>query len=530
MRSTLKITLVCMSLTLFAACSSDSMDAANENYSPMPPSQTKQGEPWPGDPVSSGDKYEAPGTNPYVMTAHDPLSTFAADVDTASYDIFRRDVELGSLPNKDSVRLEEYVNYFPYAHPAPAASSAVPFAITMAAAESPFQSGTTLISVGIKGKEVPWEKRPANLVFLIDVSGSMTSATKLPLVKKVLLETLEVLDPSDTISIVSYAGSTSVRLQPTLITDRATIEAAITGLSSGGSTSGAAGITLAYEQAEVGFKEGGINHVLLCTDGDFNVGISSNADLVSLIEEKRKTGITLTVLGFGYGNLNDSMMEAITNAGNGVYGVISSEDQAVKYVNERLLSTMNHIAKDVKIQVEFSPSKVLAYRLLGYENRALEDDQFTDDKVDAGEIGSGHTVTALYEVVLLGNEIPAPEGAPSILDGAASDHVSEMPADELCRVRLRYKAPDAAEEDLAEQIEQRIAAGEVVANLADAASDFQWAAGIAAFAEIIKQSPFAKAQALDALAQIFAANVGTDGDRLEFVELFGQARGMMSNP
>ena len=196
------------------------------------------------------------------------------------------------------------------------------------------------------------------------------------------------------------------------MSDRGPIEAAIAGLSSGGSTSGAAGINLAYEQAELGFMEGGINHVLLCTDGDFNVGASSDASLVSLIEVKRKNGVTLTVLGFGAGNLNDSMMEAITNAGNGIYGVISSEDQAVDYVNDRLLSTMNHIAKDVKIQVEFNAAKVLAYRLLGYENRALADDQFTDDKVDAGEIGSGHTVTALYELVLIGGDDPGSRGRP----------------------------------------------------------------------------------------------------------------------
>jgi len=474
----------------------------------------------------SGDKYDAVGTNPFVVTAHDPLSTFAVDVDTASYDIFRRDIELGTLPNPDSVRLEEYVNYFPYSYTPPSADSDVPFSITLRAALNP-HGNTTLMAVGIKGKEIPWSKRPANLVFLVDVSGSMSASNKLPLLKKMLLEALDVLDPEDTLSLVTYAGNTSVRLTPTPVSDRATIEAAISGLSSGGSTAGAAGITLAYQQAKAGFIEGGINHVLLCTDGDFNVGASSTDALVQLIEEKRKTGITLTVLGFGYGNLNDAMMEAITNAGNGIYSVISSEDQAISYVHKRLLQTFNQIAKDVKIQVELNPEKVLAYRLLGYENRALADDQFKDDRVDAGEVGSGHTVTALYELVLVGDTIPTPEGAPAPLDGEATDHVCEVPSAELARVRVRYKAPDASEEDPASQVEQGLTPAQAAGKLEHAPGDLQWAAAIATFAEIVKQSPFARPESLDTLTGIVSAQAGTDADRLEFVGLLSKARGLL---
>ena len=309
---------------------------------------------------NTGDRYVPVGTNPFIMTAHDPLSTFAADVDTASYDIFRRDVNLGLLPQPASVRLEEHVNNFDYAYPAPAASDPHPFRIVLAAAGDMFHRETTLLRVGIAARDpVPFEKRPANVVFLVDVSGSMAAADKLPLVKRVLARTLDVLSPEDTISIVTYSATAVVRLAPTGARDKARILPIIDSLVASGSTAGAAALMLAYDQARRAFISGGINHILMCTDGDFNVGPSSTDALLALVKEQRQTGITLTVLGFGIGNLNDQMMERVSNAGNGIYGVISSATHADRYVDERLLSTLEHVAQNMKIQVEFNPARVV---------------------------------------------------------------------------------------------------------------------------------------------------------------------------
>lgn len=475
---------------------------------------------------NEGDSFDAPGTNPYVLADKDPLSTFAADVDTASYDIFRRDIGFGYLPKPESVRLEEFVNYFGYGDAAPDPEGKVPFKISTEAAASAYLAQTTLLRIGIKGRVPPKDAAPkrANLVFLIDVSGSMSGATKLPLVKKVLTETLVVLDPSDTISIVTYAGNTGVKLPPTLVSEKETIAAVIANFKSGGSTAGAAGITLAYQQAEKGFVKGGINHVLLCSDGDFNVGISSKQDLVKLIEDKRKTGITLTVLGFGTGNLNDAMMEAVSNAGNGIYGVISSADQAIDYVHERLLGTLVHIARDMKIQVEFNAKKVKAYRLLGYENRKLADNQFKDDTIDAGDVGEGHTVTALYELVLSGGAIPAPDKAPAVDDKGDYDGSKlEVADDELVRVKVRYKQPGASETDPAFEVFVGHKVSDVAASLDQASGALQWAAAVASFAEVLKGSPFRSAADLPTIDKAVKAFAGTDKDRVEFADLYGKA-------
>lgn len=472
-----------------------------------------------------GDRYRAPGTNPFIVVQHDPLSTFAADVDTASYDIFRRDIVYHTLPNPSSVRLEEYVNAFSYSYDAPDADSMVPFGIHTSAAPNPI-GDTTLLAIGIQGIESE-QRKPANLIFLIDVSGSMSGGDKLPLVQTLLIEAIDVLDPQDSISIVTYAGNVSVRLEPTLVVDRETIEDAIDGLDAGGSTAGADGLTLAYQQAEAGFIEDGINHIVMCTDGDFNVGPYTDEELVSLIEEKRETGITLTVLGFGRGDLNDAMMEAISNAGNGIYAMIATEDQAIEYANTQLVSTMVHIAKDVKIQIEFNPSQVYAYRQLGYENRALEDDDFRDDLVDAGEIGSGHTVTALYELVLVGEEIPRADNAPEVVDGAMSDEELAPFGDEFCRVRVRYKEVGASEEAQAFEVEEHFLSSDINTTFDGTSSDFQWAVAIAAFAEIMKGSPYAQMDALDVIGSIVDSNVGTDAGRLEFQALFDTATSLL---
>lgn len=477
---------------------------------------------------SDPTRYEDVGTNPFVVVSHDPLSTFAADVDTASYDTFRQYLQAGSLPPAESVRLEEYINYFEYAYPDPEADAETPFSISLAAAPTIMDRDTVLLRIGIQGRLPPAEeKKPTNLVFLIDVSGSMTSSEKLPLVQHTLLETLDVLDPSDTVSIVSYASDTRVRLAPTPVSERSTIEAVIVALAAGGSTAGAAGLDLAYQQAEAGFIEAGINHVVLCTDGDFNVGPSSTEELVALIEQKRETGITLTALG--YGMANDAMMELVSNAGNGVYGVITDEDQATQYVNERLLSTLVHIAKDVKLQVEFNAAEVHAYRLLGYENRAIADTDFRNDIVDAGEIGAGHRVTAVYELVLAGQEIPAAEGAPAPEEGAAYEGPVEVSSDALVLVKIRYKDVDAAAEDPAYEIASTLSPSDVADSSSSLDADFQWAIAVASFAEILHESPYADVGSLGLIQDLVSRPVHADDpDKAEFVTLLGSAIPMLT--
>lgn len=480
------------------------------------------------EPAESPPGDDAPASNGFVVAAHDPQSTFGADVDTASYDLFRRDVQNGGLPEPTSVRLEEYVNDFKYAYPAPAADSDVPFSISLAAAPALYQRGTMLFRVGIRGKEAKAvEKLPTNLVFLVDTSGSMQSADKLPLVKRVLMDALDVLAPSDKVSIVTYAGATRVALPPTKVSEKYTITAVIDSFDAGGSTAGAAGIQLAYDQAEAGFLEGGLNHIVLCTDGDFNVGTASIPALVDLIEQKRKTGVTLTMLGFGLGS-NDAMMEAVSNKGNGVYGVISSQEQADTYVKERLLSTMNFIAKDMKIQVEFNPTQVYAYRLLGYEDRAIADDDFRNDVIDAGEVGSDHRVTALYELALTHDSLPLVKGAPAAQDGALFSGSLEVPSDQLALVKIRYKDRDASESDAAHEVSAALSPGDFLANLSEQDSDFQWAAAVASLSEILRKSPYAAPASLDAIDGILSAAAnGEDADRAEMAKLFAKAKPLL---
>jgi len=475
--------------------------------------------------ANQGDKYAAVGTNPFVVVAHDPLSTFGADVDTASYDLFRRDVNLGGLPQPASVRLEEYVNSFPYDYPAPGDNEPHPFRITLGAAPPLLSRGSSLLRVGIQAtKPPPFQKRPANLVFLVDTSGSMMSENKLPLAQYTLTQTLDVLDATDVVSIVSYAGNVAVRLPPTPVSNRLEIERAIAGLTSGGSTNGAGGIQLAYQQAQQAYIQEGINHVILCTDGDFNVGVSSTQGLVDLITEKRKTGITLTVLGYGVGNLNDTMMEAISNKGNGIYGVISSQDHATRYVHERMLSTLVHVAKDMKIQVEFNPDLVYAYRLLGYENRAIADRDFRNDVIDAGEIGQGHRVTALYEFVATGGSLPVPKsGELPPLDGAPYQGAREVASGDFVMVKVRYKTPDAVETDPAFEVAASLNPEAVIPSLSEGDLDLQWAVAIAGFAEILKGSPYGDVGHLEVIQQIANAQSHRDGDRAEFLELLTKA-------
>jgi Ca-activated chloride channel homolog len=481
------------------------------------------------DPSNQGDNFQPVGTNPFVIVAHDPLSTFGADVDTASYDIFRRDIDNGQLPVPASVRLEDYVNYFAYDYPAPAAGEEHPFRISLGAAPHLLARNTALVRVGVQTTlPAPFQKKPANLVFLVDVSGSMQSADKLPLVEYTLTETLSVLEPTDRVSIVTYAGSTEVKLPPTPVSERSLITTQIAGLFAGGSTNGAGGIQLAYQQARAGFIEGGINHVILCTDGDFNVGTSSTDELVDLIVRERQSGVTLTVLGYGVGNLNDAMMEAVSNKGNGIYGVITDQDQAERYVHERMLSTLEHVARDMKIQVEFNPAHVHAYRLLGYENRAIADQDFRDDAIDAGEVGEGRRVTALYELVFTGQPVPGGETAPLPLDGAPYTGLREVGAGDVMLVKVRYKQVDATEADAALEVAAALAPEQMLTSFHSADPDLRWAIALAGFAEILKHSPYADPGHLDVIQDVAAEQAARDFDRTQFLELFMQARALLA--
>lgn len=502
--------------------------------SPPGYADSSTGAPTPGpdaeeDPTGNeGDRYEYVGTNPFVSAAHDPFSTFAADVDTASYDIFRRDVSAGLLPSRESVRLEEYVNAFPYDYPAPAFGAEIPFTIDLAAANHAMGRGITQLRVGIQAATPPeFAKLPTNLVYLVDVSGSMDDPAKLPLAKLLMEYSLDVLDGTDTVSIVTYSGGVSVALPPTRATEREAILEAIAPLSAYGSTAGASAMDLAYDQAAAGYIEGGFNHVIMLTDGDFNVGVSSDDALVALIEEKRLTGVTLTALGFGRGNLNDSMMERVSNAGNGTYSVIVSGSHAREYAENGLLAAVNLVAQDMKIQVEFNPDHVVAYRLLGYENRAIADSDFRVDSVDAGEVGAGHRVTALYEVVLNGQTMPAIDGAPEATDGDPVDGQREVEATEFVQVRVRWKDLGASPEDAAYETSSSLIPADVV-QPADADEDFLWAAAICAFAEILKESPFADQADLETIETIVTAQASLDDDRARFVELFTAARAMIA--
>ncbi len=484
-------------------------------------------------PRPPSDRYRDGETNPFVMAAYDPRSTFAADVDTASYDIMLREVlEYSTLPDPRSVRLEEYVNAFDYADPAPAEEDPVPFRVTLQAAPHPLGRNLAMLRVGIQARErSPFVKLPAHLVFLVDVSGSMGAEDKLPLVKVLIAASLDSLERDDLVSIVTYAGETRVALEPTAVAERDRILSVLDELEADGGTDGGQGIQLAYAQAMAGYRSGGINHVVLCTDGDFNIGISDPNELVALIEEKRESGVTLTALGFGRGNLNDAMMERVSNAGNGIYSVITTVERAERYAREELLRTAEHVAKDVKIQVEFNPAHVLAYRLLGYENRALADEDFRRDAVDAGEIGAGHHVMALYEIVLPGQEVPRPEGAPAPLDGEPAGGDTEVDTEDLVLVKVRFKRPRASAEDPAQEVSASLRPGQIAASIQEADEDLRWASAVAAFAEILKQSPYARLEEdLESIERIAGSQAGRSPRHAEFLQVTQAARRLLGRP
>lgn len=372
----------------------------------------------------------------YKSVAANPLSTFSVDVDTASYANVRRMIEYGDYVNPEAVRIEEFINYFDYSYPQPTTDD--PFSVTTELSDCPWNSETKLLLVGLKAEEIQKEERePLNLVFLIDVSGSMFSEDKLPLVQKAFTMLTDNLTEDDRISIVTYAGEERVVLKGTSGADKEKIKEAINSLEAGGSTYGEAGINRAYELAEKYFIKNGNNRVLLATDGDLNVGLSSEEELTELIEEKRESGVFLSVLGFGTGNIKDNRMEALADHGNGNYSYIDSELEAKKVLVEEMSGTLYTVAKDVKIQVEFNPANVSGYRLIGYENRALADEDFADDTKDAGEIGAGHTVTALYEIVPNSSGTSIPEAELKYQQNTVTGNKNE-----LLTVSLRYKQPD----------------------------------------------------------------------------------------
>jgi Ca-activated chloride channel family protein len=428
--------------------------------------------------LQNTEKYQHINANPVQRVAEHPVSTFSIDVDTGSYANVRRMLEQGRLPPADAVRAEEMINYFGYHYPVPT-DRRTPFKVTTEIAPTPWNANTHLLRIGIKGYDVPKRRiPPANLVFLVDVSGSMRAQNKLELLKASLKLLTRQLDRRDHVSLVVYAGASGVVLEPTAGNRHAKITAALDRLQAGGSTNGEAGIKLAYAMAEQGFIRGGINRVILATDGDFNVGIAGVDALKSLIEEKRKSGITLTTLGFGMGNYNDQMMEQLADTGNGNYAYIDNLNEANKVLVQQMNSTLFTIAKDVKVQIEFNPAVVSEYRLIGYENRKLRREDFKNDKIDAGDIGAGHTVTALYEITLAGN---TPRIDPLRYGTPANPQTDNSV--ELAFLRLRYKVPQS---DTSKLLEWPLRQSDIITRLDRSSDDFRFSAAVAAFAELLR--------------------------------------------
>ncbi len=462
--------------------------------------------------------YDHIAENDFKAVADDPLSTFSIDVDTASYANARRFLNDGSLPPADAVRLEEMINYFDYDYRQPKGD--VPFAVHTEVSDCPWNKDAKLVHVGVQGKDVSaHEVPPRNLVFLLDVSGSMNDSRKLPLLKQAFSMLVDQLRPQDRVSIVVYAGASGVVLEPTEGTDKMKILSALDRLSAGGSTNGGAGIELAYALAQQNFQKGAINRVILATDGDFNVGTSSQGELTRLIEDKRKSGVFLSVLGFGTGNVKDSTMEMLADKGNGNYAYIDSVSEARKVLVDEAGATLMTIAKDVKIQVEFNPSQVVAYRLVGYENRKLAHRDFNDDTKDAGEIGAGHTVTALYEVVTTDHAIGRSEvDALRYQDERSKTAASS--SSELMFLKLRYKQPQGSKSRLVTFPVQDDDKG-----IASTSNAFRWSASVAQFGMLLRGSKHVAGITFADTRALAAGALGNDrhGYRREMLGLIDQA-------
>ena len=475
---------------------------------PPPPAGFSVPRPYP---YPGGESYAAVDENPFRSVARDPLSTFSIDVDTASYSNVRRLISAGTLPPADAVRIEEMINYFRYQYAQPTGGE--PFSVTTELTDSPWNPKHRLALIGLQGRQMPDEDLPArNLVFLIDVSGSMQSADKLPLVRNGLRMLSDTLTARDRVAIVVYAGSSGLVLPATPGDQRGRIHGAIAQLEAGGSTNGSGGIQLAYEVARANMIAGGINRVILATDGDFNVGITSQRELVDLIERERASGVFLSVLGVGTGNLKDSTMEMLADKGNGNYAYLDSLQEARKVLVKEAGGTLVTIAKDVKLQIEFNPRHVAGYRLIGYENRILRDQDFNDDAKDAGEIGAGHSVTALYEIVPAGVDLPQAVD-PLKYQTPASVPSSQSVSNELLTVKLRYKHPSG---DVSQLITRTMAN-----RVQPLSANVGFASAVAEIGMLLRDSRHAPAANFDAAisrARRYREQ-DDDGYRMEFVKL-----------
>jgi Ca-activated chloride channel family protein len=471
------------------------------------------------------EEYSNISENGFHKVTDDPLSTFSIDVDAASYSNVRRYLNNNQLPPAGAVRTEEMINYFKYQYPQPTGKD--PFSINTEISDCPWNNKNRLVLIGLQGKNIPVENLPAsNLVFLIDVSGSMFDENKLPLVKASLKMLTDQLREEDRISIVVYAGNAGMVLPSTNGNNKIKIKTAIDALEAGGSTAGGAGIELAYKTAQENFMHEGNNRIILCTDGDFNIGASSDDNVVRLIEKERTKGIYLSVLGFGMGNYKDSKMEQLADKGNGNYAYIDGINEAKKVLVNEFGGTLFTIAKDVKLQIEFNPEKVAGYRLIGYENRLLNKEDFNDDKKDAGELGSGHTVTALYEIIPAGVKSEFLKNVDPLKYQKNNPKITSSFNDEMLTVKFRYKSPD---KDNSELIVHPVV--DKIVNINNTSDNFRFATSVTDFAMQLRNSQYKGNSSYEQVINLANASLGkdTEGYRKEFVSLVKKAEKLTDN-
>ncbi|OQP40904.1 hypothetical protein A4H97_14965 [Niastella yeongjuensis] len=457
--------------------------------------------------------------NRFLTATQNPLSTFSIDVDEAAYSNIRRYINNGSIPPAGAVRIEEMINYFDYTYPQPQNDD--PFTVNTELSECPWSPQHRLVHIGLQGKEIPVKNLPnANIVFLIDVSGSMEDENKLPLVKSSMKLLADQLRPDDKVAIVVYAGNAGLVLPATSGSNKTAIKEAIDQLEAGGSTAGGEGIQLAYKVARDNFIKGGNNRIILATDGDFNVGASSDDELVSMIEKERQSGIFLSVLGYGMGNYKDNKMQQLADKGNGNHSYIDNINEARKVLVTEFGSTLFTIAKDVKVQIEFNPAKVQAYRLIGYENRVMAAEDFNDDKKDAGELGSGHTVTALYEVIPTGVKSEFTGKVDDLKYQPAKTNTATGSGDEIMTIKLRYKKPDG---DVSRLIVHPVTDSHQA--LANTSENFRFSAAVASFGMLLRNSEFKQQATYQQVIELAKSAKGTDanGYRQEFINLVQSA-------
>ena len=474
---------------------------ANRTYAPQPNFNTED--------------YDRIQENRFHRATQEPQSTFSIDVDAASYSNLRRFINNGQKPPEDAVRIEEMINYFDYEYPEPTGKH--PFSITTEVSDCPWQPKHRLVHIGLQGKHTPTENLPAaNLVFLIDVSGSMNAANKLPLVQTSFKLLADQLRPQDRVAIVVYAGAAGLVLEPTTGNNKTKIKEAIDKLQAGGSTAGGEGIRLAYQTAKEHFIKGGNNRVILASDGDFNVGVSSDGELVRIVEEERKSGVYLTVLGYGMGNYKDNKMQKLADSGNGNHAYIDNLDEARRVLVSEFGGTMYTIAKDVKLQLEFNPAVVQGYRLIGYENRVLNNADFDDDQKDAGELGAGHTVTALYEIIPVGVESKFLAADKDLKYQQRDLTPIANRSNELLTVKFRYKAPEADNSQLMEEVvmDKNVA-------LSKSSDNFRWSAAVATFGMLLRNSEFKGDANYEQCKKLAAGARGkdTEGYRAEMIRM-----------